>query len=129
MHEIKSGTTDYPLCVHQIEREYNSDGDEDETADDSDSEAPELLTSREDFDAIMDDFLDNYEVLGGKMRPVLPGESVADKLGTIRQSLREIGYDPHAYLADNVDDDDAEFDEYVEEKGDRWDCETILCGS
>lgn len=62
------------------------------------------------------------------MRPVLAGETVADKLGTIRQSLREIGYDPHAYLVDDGNDDDGgALDDYVEEeKGDRWDCETIL---
>lgn len=75
----------------------------------------------------MDDFLDNYEILGGKMRHVLPGETVTEKLGTIRQSLREIGYDAKEQLAEDEDEgsDDA-FDNLVEEKADRWDCETIL---
>ncbi|EJD03733.1 Low temperature viability protein [Fomitiporia mediterranea MF3/22] len=107
----------------QIEKEYESD--EDELSEDSD-EAPELLTSREDFNAIMDDFLDNYEILGGKMRPVLPGETVTDKLGTIRQSLKEIGYDAHAQLEEDEDESDEAYRELVEEKGERWDCETIL---
>ncbi|KAL5534023.1 hypothetical protein ACEPAG_483 [Sanghuangporus baumii] len=109
----------------KVEREYESDEDE-ETSDDSD-EAPELITSREDFNAIMDDFLDNYEILGGKMRPVLPGETVVEKLGTIRQSLKEIGYDAHALLREeeDVSDDDA-FENIVEEKKEQWDCETIL---
>lgn len=73
----------------------------------------------------MDDFLENYEVTGGKLRAVLPGETVTDKLGTIRQSFG----DPHAVLAlaDDADDDDIDaYDEFVEEKADRWDCETIL---
>ncbi|KAI5124132.1 hypothetical protein M0805_000943 [Coniferiporia weirii] len=109
---------------NQIEKEYASD-EEDELSDDSD-EAPELITSREDFNAIMDDFLDNYEILGGKMRHVLPGGTTAGKLGTIRQSLKEIGYDAHEQLVEDEEDNDGAFEDYTEEKGERWDCETIL---
>lgn len=87
--------------------------------------APDLITSREDFNSIMDDFLENYEILGGKMKPTLPGESVTDKLGTIRQSLREIGYEVNDQIEDEKDVEDA-FEDFVEERGDRWDCETIL---
>lgn len=113
------------MLFPKVGRKYESD-EEEETSDDSD-EAPELITMREDFNAIMDDFLENYEVIGGKMRPVLPGENVAGKLGTIRQSLRDIGYDAHASLREEEhDSDNDDFDELAEEKKDRWDCETIL---
>ncbi|KAL5535729.1 LTV1 [Sanghuangporus sanghuang] len=109
----------------KVEKEYESDEDQG-TSDDSD-EAPELITSREDFNAIMDDFLDNYEILGGKMRPVLRGETVVEKLGTIRQSLKETGYNAHAQLGEDegISNDDA-FENIVEEKKEQWDCETIL---
>ena len=112
------------LIFSQVEKTYESE-EEDEPTDDDDDEAPELITSREDFNAIMDDFLDNYEVFGGKMHPVLPGESTADKLGTIRKSLKEIGHDPYAQLEEDENSDDT-LEDLVEEKRDRWDCETIL---
>jgi len=73
----------------------------------------------------MDDFLENYEILGGKMKPTLAGESVTDKLGTIRQSLREIGYEVNDQIQDEKDVGD-DFEDFVQERGDRWDCETIL---
>ncbi|THH04972.1 hypothetical protein EW145_g5137 [Phellinidium pouzarii] len=111
---------------NQVEKEYASNDEEEELSDDSD-EASELITSREDFNTIMNDFLDNYEILGGKMRPVLAGETVADKLGTIRQSLKEIGYDAHEQLLQEDDEEnDDMFETYVEEKAARWDCETVL---
>ena len=82
----------------QVEKAY-ADSDEEFPDDDeeggrgegedADDEAPPLLTSREDFNAIMDDFLENYEILGGKMRPVLEGATGADKLATFRRALRE----------------------------------------
>ncbi|KAH8119968.1 Low temperature viability protein [Phellopilus nigrolimitatus] len=110
----------------QVEKEYESEEEEEELSDDEDG-APELITSREDFNDIMDDFLDNYEILGGKMRHVLPGETVTDKLGTIRRSLKEIGYDAHGQLEEGADgEDDDGFERLEEAKGDRWDCETIL---
>ena len=59
------------------------------------------------------------------MHQVLHGESNADKLGTIRQSLKEIGYDPYALLNEEENSDDT-LEDLVEEKKERWDCETIL---
>ena len=47
----------------------------------------ETEVSREDFEAIMDDFLDNYEVVGKKMVQVLPGHSGAEKLDSMRRAL------------------------------------------
>lgn len=75
---------------------------------------------------MMNEFLDNYEILGGKMRPVLAGDTAVEKLDTLRKALGE---------AKIRDDDDESGDEDilmpadVDEEKDRWDCETILCMS
>jgi protein LTV1 len=107
----------------QIQREYDSDEDERDEDSDTDS-APELITSREDFDSMMNEFLDNYEIVGGKMRPVLPGDTSVDKLDTIRKALGE------AKIRDENDEDDSDGDILmpvdIDEEKDRWDCETIL---
>lgn len=92
---------------------------------DDSGEAPELITTREDFDTMMNEFLDNYEILGGKMQPVLPGDTAAAKLDTIRKALGQ------ARLRDNDEDNDSEAGDIlmpldIDEKQDRWDCETIL---
>ncbi|WWD20322.1 hypothetical protein CI109_104798 [Kwoniella shandongensis] len=49
--------------------------------------APEL--SRDDFDAIMDDFLENYEVVGRKYRPALGGTAMTgpEKLQVLRAAI------------------------------------------
>ncbi|KAH9929688.1 Low temperature viability protein-domain-containing protein [Fomitopsis serialis] len=60
------------------------------------------------FDAMMHEFLDNYEILGGKMRHVLHGDTAAEKLDTIRKAFGGA---------------------HVDEKQGRWDCETILSES
>lgn len=75
----------------------------------------------------MDDFLDNYEVLGGKMRHVLPGETATGKLAVFRQSLNDDDYSIARHVEDDEDlsEDDAQ-DLVEEKKQDRWDCETIL---
>ena len=72
---------------------------------------------------MMNEFLDNYEIVGGKMKPVLAGDTGVDKLNTIRKALGE---------AKIRDLDEAEEDDKVlmpvdlDEKEDKWDCETIL---
>ncbi|KAG1771304.1 Low temperature viability protein-domain-containing protein [Suillus occidentalis] len=118
-----------------MEKEYGSGKGEDveEENDDVSSElsdeAPELVTSREDFEAMMDDFMDNYELLGRKLKPVLPGDSGPEKLNTLRQAM---GQDERVRIrsADDDDDelgDDRLFDGYnAAEKEDTWDCETVL---
>ncbi|KAJ1301539.1 hypothetical protein OPQ81_008787 [Rhizoctonia solani] len=129
---------------------YNSDEDiqgseedpearlsKDLTEEDSD-EAPELLDIREDLEGIMDEFLEKYELVGNKMRPVLGGVTPAEKLSTLRQALvddidgdggmraRAIikkGKIPESVQQDLIPepyDIDAGYDQ------DRWDCETIL---
>ena len=106
-----------------MSKEYASD-DDSQTHSDSD-EAPELLNTREDFGAMMSQFMEEYEILGGKMKPVLEGDTAIQKLDTLRRALGEVlirGED------DNNDDDDDDIslslgDNDVE---DRWDCETVL---
>jgi protein LTV1 len=102
------------------------EGEEDEVSDDSD-EAPELITSRDDFEALMDDFLENHEVVGRKLKPVLPGDTAAEKLDTLR---RAIGVDSRvqADQSDTGSDDEGILMPHDDDrKEDRWDCETILC--
>ncbi|TFY68604.1 hypothetical protein EVJ58_g912 [Rhodofomes roseus] len=110
----------------EIQKQYDSDEEEEEDgpSDDSD-EAPELITTREDFDAMMNEFLDNYEILGGKMRPILTGDTATEKLDTIRKALGK------ARLRNDDEDNNSEADDIlmpldVDEKQERWDCETIL---
>ncbi|KZP28946.1 LTV-domain-containing protein, partial [Athelia psychrophila] len=119
---------------HMMETEYAEDGEQDTPSDTSDSEsmpddedeAPELITTREDFEDMLDDFLGNYELLGRKIRPVMPGSTGAEKLNTLRTGLGPS-------LPRNEDEEEEEANmpwgwgkEAEEEKKERWDCETIL---
>ncbi|KAG6333743.1 hypothetical protein ID866_5344 [Astraeus odoratus] len=117
-------------------KEYGSDGAEEveeeavSSSDLSDSdEAPELITSREDFAAMVDDFMDNYELVGRKLKPVLEGSSAVDKLDTLRRAM---GQDERVRISmaeadDEEGDDERLFASYhANEKEDRWDCETVL---
>ena len=114
-------------------KEYGSDEEDideenDALSSDLSDEAPELITSREDFEAMMDDFMDNYELLGRKLKPVLPGDSGPEKLNTLRRAM---GQDERVRIIsaddDNELDDEQLFAGYnATEKEDRWDCETIL---
>jgi protein LTV1 len=100
------------------------EGSEDEPLDsDSSDSTPELITSREDFEALMDDFLLNYEVSGGKMKPSLQG-SGAEKLQSLRLAM---GRDERV-TADQQERDDGDIDPMFEEKEkrERWDVETVL---
>lgn len=118
-------------------KEYDSDEPEEEEAaassvrSDSDK-VPELITSRGDFAAMVDDFMENYEMVGRKLKPVLPGSSGLDKLDTIRQAMRiklytKVGMAEADDDYEDDDDDDRLFASYhANEKADRWDCESIL---
>jgi protein LTV1 len=116
-----------------MEKEYGEEDDDDEgndnLSDDSSDSAPDLITTREDFEAMMDDFLDNYELLGRKMKPVLPGDSGVDKLNTLRRAL---GQDERVRIGIANEEDDSAGEILMpyeqEDKEDRWDCETILSG-
>ncbi|KAM5531348.1 hypothetical protein V8D89_014993 [Ganoderma adspersum] len=109
----------------QIQHEYDSSEqeEEEETSFDDLDEAPDLIASREGFESMMDEFLEKYEVIAGKMRPTLPG-TPTEKLATIRRALGE------ARIRD-AEESDSEAEDVlmpldVDEKKDRWDCETIL---
>ncbi|KAG6911350.1 hypothetical protein DXG01_001021 [Tephrocybe rancida] len=111
-----------------IIKQYADDDDDTPSSDEENDpdEAPELITSRDDFESMMNEFLNDYEILGRKMKQKLDGDTGAEKLDTIRRAL---GQDERVRLDDQEDDDDDDdilmpFD--VDDKKDRWDCETIL---
>jgi protein LTV1 len=112
-------------------REYAEDDDKleqkddigDPLSEDSDT-APPLITSRDDFGSMVDDFLDNYEILGSRMKPKLEGETGAEKLGILRAAM---GLDHRVTVQEEAKDDEDELLEMEDEdEKDRWDCETIL---
>lgn len=114
-------------------KQYNEDETEEEekagSNEDNDSdEAPELITSREDFDSMVNTFLNDYEILGRKMKPKMEGESGVDKLDVFRRAM---GQDERVRIMDGEEEEvnDAELDAHLfpeNDKKDRWDCETIL---
>ncbi|KAF8559965.1 LTV-domain-containing protein [Imleria badia] len=120
-------------------KEYGSDedalgNDELETASTSSSlsssSAPDLITSREDYTEMVDEFMERYELVGRKLKPVLAGETGADKLETLRRGL---GQDERVRVISMEADDEKELEDDemfraydANEKEDRWDCETIL---
>ena len=126
-----------PCHPQLMAKEYGSDedaldNDELEMASTSSSlsSAPDLITSREDYDGMVDEFIDRYELLGRKLKPVLAGESGAKKLETLRRAL---GQDERVRVVSMEGDDEKELDDEdsfgaydANEKEDRWDCETIL---
>ncbi|KAI0028583.1 LTV-domain-containing protein [Vararia minispora EC-137] len=112
----------------QFEKEY--DETDEEIPDDSDSDsdsAPELITSREDFEALMDDFLENYEVHGGKMKPSLEGVG-AEKLQQLRLAMGRDGRVRESTSDESSDNDEEAIYAMLEkeDKSDRWDVETVL---
>ena len=113
--------------LKEYENDEEGEEEEDDHSDEDSDEAPELITSREDFEGMVDEFLNDYEILGRRMRPKLEGETGAEKLGTFREA---IGIDERVRIQQEGDDSEPEELEFVEEdKKDRWDCETILCTS
>jgi protein LTV1 len=76
----------------------------------------------------MDDFLHNYEVSGGKMKPSLHG-SGPEKLQSLRLAM---GRDERV-MVDDVEEEAKDDDIYAaiegDEKRERWDVETVLSES
>ncbi|KAF7731743.1 hypothetical protein EC973_008257 [Apophysomyces ossiformis] len=112
----------------KIEEEYMNDDDEEE---DDDVEREE----RGDFEAILDDFLEKYELVGNRMAVKLEGDTSEQKLDTVRNAL----------LGMNISDDDHEKESILEsvkprkEKAESvdiwdrpvkqrqaWDCQSVL---
>ncbi|KAI9491699.1 Low temperature viability protein-domain-containing protein [Zychaea mexicana] len=124
----------------KIEEEYLREEDEDEYYE----QEGQALEERADFESILDDFLDKYEIVGKKMQPKLDGETGGAKLDTIREALLA------TKLSDNEDDDDNESvatvttrtqqrsskdkkeSEFVDlferptQRRDTWDCQSML---
>ncbi|OAV99228.1 hypothetical protein PTTG_06843 [Puccinia triticina 1-1 BBBD Race 1] len=53
---------------------------------------------RANFEEIMDNFLGRFEVLGGKMKPVMASNSPLDKLDTLRSELLGPAAQPDCHL-------------------------------
>ncbi|KAI9250195.1 Low temperature viability protein-domain-containing protein [Phascolomyces articulosus] len=129
----------------KIEEEYLREEDEDEYYEQQ--AQGQTLEERADFESILDDFLDNYEIVGKKMQPKLDGESGQQKLDTIREALAA------THLTDdhkkNQEDDNESVDtvtarsalkkahrqhetEHLElwerplKKREAWDCQSVL---
>ncbi|CAO3641707.1 unnamed protein product [Cunninghamella blakesleeana] len=114
----------------RIEEEYMNDDDEEEEREfDGD-----ISKERADFEAILDDFLDNYEVVGNKIAPKLEGENSVQKLDTIRKTLDRI------HIKEEVEDEDEEKAKKQRSKSNlddpwarpeqrkkaTWDCQSVL---
>lgn len=118
------------LGNQMISKEYNEDAAENEVdsddLDDCDDQAPELITSRADFDSMVNTFLNNFEILGRKMKPRLEGESGVEKLDILRRAM---GQDERVRVTNGDEEDEVDDAELFPDEGDkkdRWDCETIL---
>ncbi|CAG7851704.1 Protein LTV1 [Serendipita indica DSM 11827] len=114
--------------LNEEEEAFISDGDSDS---DSDS-APDLITTREDFEAVLDEFLAQEQV-GKKLQPRLEGGTPQEKLNTLRRALvgeddRELELKRRQALLDREDRDDRPMPMPVDidQQKERWDCETIL---
>jgi protein LTV1 len=76
---------------------------------------------------MVNEFLNDFEIVGRKMKPKLEGESGPEKLDVLRCA----GQDERVRISndDNEEDDNDDlFSSDEEDKKDRWDCETDLCG-
>jgi protein LTV1 len=112
----------------------------------ADEDEPAL--TREDMEEIMDEFLDEFEIVGNKMLPKVRGETPAENLDIMRKALMgldlegsgpaEAGtpaadaeYIRKRFLREREEDDNEEEEKMpvlsiVGDKKDRWDAETIL---
>ena len=96
-------------------------------------EPPDASLTRSDFDAIMDDFLDRYEVVGSHMRQALGGANMtgAEKLDVLRRAVDGEG-NRERVLRGTETDVQGELPKYErvrreEDEGGKWDVDTILC--
>ncbi|KAJ9060794.1 Protein ltv1 [Entomophthora muscae] len=99
----------------------------DENTDDEEDDCPQLVL-REDFAAVADDFLENFEVVGRRMVPRMEGETSTDKFDRMRRSLIASA-DTKKHIQNLVVDEDPlpEIEQVQEEAREaRWDCESIL---
>ncbi|KAF5392475.1 hypothetical protein D9757_002263 [Collybiopsis confluens] len=110
-------------------KQYGSGDDDEPSSNGDENEAPPLITSREDFTSMMDEFLNDYEILGRKMKPKLDGDTGVDKLNTFRKAMGQDDRVRETFVREDDDEDDND-NEFLrinsEERKDKWDCETIL---
>ncbi|CAO3591665.1 unnamed protein product [Absidia cylindrospora] len=117
----------------RIEEEYLQDDDED---DDYLEDAEE----REDFESILDDFLDKYEVVGNKLAPRLEGEDSAQKLDAIRgafdtlrivdneeqRELQQQERRERALVTSKTKDPESLWARPEQRKHQTWDCQSVI---
>jgi hypothetical protein len=79
---------------------------------------------------MVNDFLNDFEIVGRKMKPKLEGESGPEKLDVLRRAM---GRDERVFRISDDGNEEDDNDDLIssdeEDKKDRWDCETILCVS
>ncbi|KAF8640432.1 hypothetical protein AX17_000097 [Amanita inopinata Kibby_2008] len=112
-------------CFDQIMlKEYNDAekilSDEDRDSD----EAPELITSRGDFEVMMNEFMNDYEILGRKLQAKSRDDAGSDNPDLFRQPMGEV--ERRKVRESNGEEQDGFIPVEMENKRDRWDCETIL---
>ena len=144
-----------------MEKEYEIQDDDEFPDDDDVSLAPSFMSSssrvslmshassipevsREDFDNILDDFLDKYEVVGSKYRPALGGTGLtgAEKLAVLRRAVDDedegLGKEENTRRILEFERMERgvkapkERRERVKDEGkdeEKWDVESILCTS
>lgn len=105
-----------------MRREYNGEFDDEDSEHSDDSQAPDLVASRADFQAMVDDFIDNFDISSRKMKPKPEGETPLGSLAAMRQALRSAG---DCVIIDEGESEGTD-DILDEDKEERWDCETIL---
>ncbi|CAO3671791.1 unnamed protein product [Umbelopsis ramanniana] len=114
----------------KIEEEYE---EEDSDFYDSDEDDEEPMVAREDFNAILDDFLDNYEVVGKKMVHRLEGDTSEAKLDSIRNALGAAKLDnietdspmPSRPTQKNTIEGVDVWDRPVKQRA-TWDCQSVI---
>lgn len=110
----------------QIEAMYE-DSDEDESEPDEDEELPPQLVK------VMDEFLTDYQILGGKMKPVLEGATGPEQLGNLRANFSKLNVLESAKRQEaeeqrkkrlGINDDPVMA--VIGDKEKKWDVETVL---
>ncbi|KAL1712809.1 Low temperature viability protein-domain-containing protein [Schizophyllum commune] len=108
-------------------KEYGDEDDEDEDEEEDDiDEVPDLILSRPDFEDMMDEFLNDFELLGRKMQHKLEGDTGVEKLDTFRRALGTVREVDLRETPDRDPNDDELSSDSEDEKEDQWDCESIL---
>ncbi|KAH9812267.1 Low temperature viability protein-domain-containing protein [Melampsora americana] len=131
----------------QIEKEYEDSDEDSDTASETSNQTAtpnSMYVEREDFEEVMNDFLNRFEVLGGKMKRILQGKTALEKLETLRKEIlieddddleRRLMKEKILLRLDEEEKKEGsrcvkptetiEF-ETIEDRRDKWDCESII---